>query len=199
MAEKVSSDQLAEILGTNRETVMVNQEAITVSPFKLKHVSDALRCLQALAEGGVDMQPFAESDDVENPKINLKREFNLAKALLLAGEPMMEMLAIGAKRYTIGDNPRPDIEWAGDLDPDEAVELGTAIWKVNKSFFVHKGPAIKAALGPVWLAVEPMIQIVGRPEFLALFALGLNPKKSANSPSNSSTPPSTPQAPETDN
>lgn len=174
MAEKVAGDELAQMLGQNSETVTIAGKPVTVSPFRLKQLSDALRCVQSLAEAGIDVQPFAQNADTDDPKIGLKRDFNFLKALLNGGDPVIELLAIGSGMSGL------DI---GNLLPDEAVALGAAIWRVNHDFFVQRGPAIKSALGPVWDLIDPLVKIAGQPESLALFFSVLTQNKSENSQS----------------
>src|SRR4051812_46325498 len=121
MAEKVEAENLTAILGLVKKTVTVEDNPVTVSPFRLKQLSQVLKCLSELSEAGVNIEPYATNDDPANPQIGLKKDFNWIKAGLNAGQPFIEILAIATGQT---------IEWAENLLPTDAIAVAMAVWEV---------------------------------------------------------------------
>ena len=108
-----------EVLFPEGNTVTIQQENITIKPFKLGQLPKVFRLIQpvsALIFAAMKDQSLVTIDTI----MNIMGE---------GGDNIIELLAVACNK------PR---EWADNLEMDESVDLFAALIEVNTDFFIHK-------------------------------------------------------------
>jgi len=154
LAQKISPDDLKAVLGETGEEVTVDEAALQVKPLNLLQLADALPIVERLA---VKVGSRGSATQI------------LMKMLLRGGRDFVELLAVATGR---------DEEWAGRLNPVDAVRLAKKVYEVNLDFFSRNQFELKELLGPVWELAESLIRGAGRALSSASSSTGTGSKKS---------------------
>lgn len=138
------ADELDQALGAviaievDIESLDGSRQGITVTPFRGKQLGGVLRCINDLTAAGVDLTNLK---DIENFSALLTQAPDIGFKLLaecITGEPDP------IKRpHAVAES----LNLVGYQQVEELMNLGVAIWTVNKNYFQKKGPAMLAALG----------------------------------------------------
>lgn len=148
MASLVPDDDaagLAKALGQVSEEVAVNGRSVTVAPFRLRQLSNVLKCVQRLRDAGViEDKTLKEAARAEGTDEAVKR-LDVLKMFLNGGDEIINILRIATDLQAhVIDN----------LDIPTGVRLIAATFKVNLDFFYRNREEILGALMPAIEAVE---------------------------------------------
>jgi hypothetical protein len=136
LAEKVTQEELKELLGDIRETVTVKGKTLEVTPMDISQIADALDCVERLP-GIIGAGNFKQM---------------VAKLILRGGHDFIELLRIAT---------REELDWVRSLNPVDSIKLAKTVYQVNHDFFVQNTAEIKELLGPLWDLAENWISEAG--------------------------------------
>jgi hypothetical protein len=130
MAEEVTGDELATVLGLTGATLTIKGAEVKIAPLVLEQIAEVMVCIERLSEAGV--VKVTGKDGV------FGKDFNPTKLLLRGGKDFIRILAIASAQ---------PVERVGKLNALETAQLAGKVWEVNKDFFVRNRVALLEALG----------------------------------------------------
>jgi hypothetical protein len=158
LAEKVTPEELKELLGEIHEVVTVGGKTLDIKPMGLGQIADALESIEHLP-GMIGAGNFKAM---------------LAKLILRGGHNLIELLKIATGE---------DLDWVRGLNPVDSIKLAKAVYQVNLDFFVQNTAEMKEVLGPLWDLAEDWISKVGLEQFSDSSSTDTGSKKSGDTPS----------------